>query len=110
MGPTASTPARAGRAVAPSDDDLMDAEPLLRRLRSLKAALDDLAGHARRMRRWEARRKAAAKKPDTAMRMGMPPGWRRSRKKRPIDVILWDFHEMAFYEVHSPLPPKDWYP
>ena len=82
---------------APAPDGLVNAERLTRRLQALKLALDDLPRQARRLVRWQLRRKNA---PDhkflSPLRPGHPPGYR----KKPIhevdevliecDALAWD--------------------
>ena len=68
----------------PPPDGRVSATRLHRRLQALKSALDDLPRQARRLVRWEERRKAA---PDhkfiLALRSGHPPGYRR----KPIHEV-----------------------
>ena len=88
----------------PSPDDEIDAAPLLRRLRSLKHALDDLDKQALRLARWKARLKLFHALPHEqrgrrrldVMRPGWPPG-RRKRRIHEIDDILTNLHSLAIY-------------
>ncbi len=85
----------------PNRDDPIDTAALLRRIRSLKDALDNLPRHARRMARWKAkgelsRQPGVAVKPGrlSPFRPGPAPGKHR-REEREIDVILGDCHYFA---------------
>jgi hypothetical protein len=85
----------------PSRDDPIDTAALVRRIAALKAALDDLPRHARRLSRWKARRELARKakvwKPGrmSPFRPGFAPGFHRS-KPQEIDEILADCHHFAY--------------
>jgi hypothetical protein len=83
----------------PMKDDPIDCAALRRRLRALKAALDDLPRHARRLARWKAKRELARQgmpKPGrlSPMRPGFAPGYHR-RERQEVDVILGDCHYFA---------------
>jgi hypothetical protein len=83
----------------PMRDDPIDCAALQRRLRALKAALDNLPRHARRLARWRARGELArqsAHKPRrlSPMRPGFAPGYHRSERQE-IDAILGDCHYFA---------------
>ena len=86
----------------PTPDDPVDATPLLRRLHTLKRALEDLDAQARRLARWQARLKRHLALPHdqrgrrrlAVMRPGWPPG-RRKRRIHEIDDILADLHGLA---------------
>jgi hypothetical protein len=88
-------------AFIPADDDPINTSALLRRIRSLKDALENLPRHARRLARWKARGELA-RGPDAArkigrltpFRPGFAPGFRRA-EKRDIDAILGDCHYFA---------------
>lgn len=84
-------------------DDPIDATPILRRLLSLKRALDDLDGEARRLARWQARRDRAAKPRGRAspLRNGRPPGF-RARRVHEVDEVLRDCHDWALYALSPP--------
>jgi hypothetical protein len=74
------------------EDGLVSALPLRARLTTLKSALDDLPGEAKRMARWRARReRLQAQRPvfTSPLRPGLPPG---SRKKpvHKVDQVLRD--------------------
>ena len=72
----------------PPPDGLASATRLHRRLQALKSALDDLPRQARRLVRWEERRKAApGHKFLMALRSGRPPGYRR-KPIHEVDEIL----------------------
>ena len=80
---------------------------LCRRLISLKAALDDLPAHARRLARREARRELATKQGTLRpLRRGHPPGRRRKPTHR-VDDILSECHELAMMRKRQShgLPP-----
>jgi hypothetical protein len=85
----------------PSRDDPIDTAALLRRIAALKAALDDLPRHARRLARWKARREharvGAAGRPGrmSPFRPGFAPGFHRTRPQE-IDEILADCHHFAY--------------
>jgi hypothetical protein len=84
----------------PSRDDPIDTAALVRRIGALKAALDDLPRHARRLARWRVRgelaRQAAVRKPGrmSPMRPGFAPGYHRHRPQE-VDEILADCHHFA---------------
>ena len=68
----------------PSLDGLAASATLARRLQALKAALDDLPRHAKRLARALARRASVPRlKFQGVMRPGLAPGWR----KRPLEEI-----------------------
>ena len=75
-------------APAPPPDGLVAAFRLTRRLQALKSALEDLPRQARRLVRWQERRKAA---PDlkflSPLRPGHPPGHRR-KPIHEVDEVL----------------------
>ena len=81
-------------------DEDVNARPLCRRLRSLKAALDDIEGHARRLARWTARQKRlpVTVRRFSPIRRGHPPGHFR-RKTREIDDILSELHDLAAHAI-----------
>ena len=81
---------------APEPDGLVNAERISRRLQALKLALDDLPRQARRLARWQLRRKNA---PDhkflSPLRPGHPPGYRR-KPTHEIDEVLIECHGLAW--------------
>ena len=85
----------------PSRDDIIDTGALVRRIRALKSALEDLPRQALRLARWRARaelaRKADVWKPGRLkpMRPGFAPGYHRTNK-REIDNIISDAHFFAY--------------
>ena len=83
---------------APMPDDPVSARRLCLRLLSLKAALDDLAGQARRLKRVLAR---ATRKWPEPMRRGRPPGYRAGGKDF-IDEILAECQTMAEWALKPP--------
>ena len=87
----------------PAPDDELDAGPVCRRLAALKRALDDLDGHARRLVRIEARRKAGLLRTRRyePLRPGWPPG-RRKRRIHEIDAILGECHSLAVHALKQP--------
>ena len=85
----------------PNRDDPIDTTSLLRRIRSLKEALDNLPRHARRLARWKAkgelpRQPGAPHRPGrlSPFRPGPAPG-KHLHEERGIDVILGDCHYFA---------------
>ncbi|QKV17692.1 hypothetical protein [Oricola thermophila] len=82
----------------PMPDDPVPAGRLLRRLLSVKRALDDLDREARRLARWRVRQHhgLCRAKRFSPMRPGLPPGWRR-RNRYDIDEILKECHRIAFW-------------
>ncbi len=79
------------RPSVPMPDDPVSARRLCLRLLALNAALDDLPGQVRRLKRVLAR---ASRKWPQPMRRGRPPGY-RARGKDFIDDILSDCQTMA---------------
>ncbi|WP_210326066.1 hypothetical protein [Oricola nitratireducens] len=89
----------------PTPDDEIDATRLCRRLISLKRALDDLDGQAKRLARWKAKRdlpssSGLTRGPNRSprfnpMRPGRPPGYRK-RVFHEVDEILRECHALAF--------------
>ena len=72
----------------PPPDGLVNAERLTLRLQALKSALEDLPRQAKRLVRWEERRKAApGHKFILALRSGHPPGYRR-KPIHEVDEVL----------------------
>ena len=83
-------------APGPETDELVNAARLSRRLQTLKLALDDLPGQARRMVRWRMRREnMKSPKFTSPLRPGPPPG-RRKRHIHAIDEILANCHWLAW--------------
>jgi hypothetical protein len=70
-------------------DGLVNSARLSRRLQALKSALEDLPRQAKRLVRWQERRKAA---PDfkflIPLRPGHPPGYRRKPIHEVDDVLI----------------------
>ena len=85
----------------PLSDDTLDAASLVRRLRAMQAALDDIPAQARRLARLIARRKARAK-PGVVrpMRYARPPG-HRAGGKRDVDEILADCQYLALFAMYE---------
>ena len=77
----------------PDPDSPVDAARLRLRIASLEIALADLPRQAHRLARWRARRTAEAK-PCRPLRIGRPPGHRRSAD-REVDRVLSECHAMA---------------
>jgi hypothetical protein len=76
---------------APRDDTLT----LQRRLAAVKQALETLPQQAKRMARWQAKRKTLDKpKFISPLRPGRPPGYRRDQNAE-IDFILQETHGLA---------------
>ena len=94
--------ARAARAPLPAapppppSDGLASAQGLTRRLAALKAALEDLPRQAKRLARWQQRRKEA---PDhkflSPLRYGRPPGYRR-KPTHEVDEVLIECDDLAW--------------
>jgi hypothetical protein len=79
----------------PPPDGLVNAEPLTRRLRALKLALEDLPRQARRLARWRVRREnAPSPKFRSPLRPGHPPGYRR-KPVHEVDEVLAECHGLA---------------
>ena len=84
----------------PNRDDPIGTAALLRRIRSLKSALDNLPRHAKRLARWKAKNELALKaeiqKPGrvSPFRPGPAPG-KHLHEEREIDAILGDCHYFA---------------
>ncbi len=80
----------------PPPDGLVNAQRLSRRLQALKSALDDLPRQARRLVRWQVKRKAS---PDhkflSPLRPGHPPGYRR-KPMHEIDEVLIECDGLAW--------------
>ena len=80
----------------PPPDGLVNAMRLTRRLLALKSALDDLPRQAKRLVRWQERRKAA---PDfkflVPLRSGRPPGYRR-KPIHEVDEVLTECDRLAW--------------
>ncbi len=74
----------------------MGAERLSRRLQALKLALDDLPRQAKRLVRWQVKRKAS---PDykflSPLRPGPPPGYRR-KPVHEVDEVLIECDRLAW--------------
>ena len=85
----------------PNRDDPIDTTSLLRRIRSLKSALDNLPRHAKRLARWKAkselpRQPGVPHRPGrlSPFRPGLAPG-KHLHEEREIDAILGDCHYFA---------------
>ena len=86
---------------APNRYDPIATTSLLRRIRSLKEALENLPRHARRLARWKAKNELS-NQPDapwkpgrlSPFRPGPAPG-KHLHEEREIDVILGDCHYFA---------------
>ena len=80
----------------PPSDGLASAQGLTRRLEALKSALEDLPRQAKRLARWQQRRKAA---PDhkflSPLRPGRPPGYRR-KPIHEVDEVLIECDDLAW--------------
>ncbi len=80
----------------PPPDGLVSAARLSRRLLALKSALDDLPRQAKRLVRWQQRRKAApSHKFLSPLRPGPPPGYRR-KAVHEVDEVLIACHGLAW--------------
>ncbi len=81
---------------APPPDGLVGAARLHRRLNALKLALDDLPRQAKRLVRWQQRRKAAPGfKSTLPLRPGHPPGYRR-KPIHEVDEVLIECDGLAW--------------
>ncbi len=74
------------------DDDVVDATRLLRRLRSIQAALEDIPAQARRLVAYQSALPEAKRLPP--MRPGLPPG-NRQRGRHEVHEILNACHGLA---------------
>jgi hypothetical protein len=82
--------------LSPPPDGLVSAARLTRRLQALASALDDLPRQARRLVRWQQRRKAAPEPKFTSpLRPGHPPGYRR-KPIHEVDDVLAECHGLAW--------------
>ena len=80
---------------APPPDGPVNSARLIRRVNSLKSALDDLPHQARRLARWRVRREnAKAPKFKSPLRPGHPPGHRR-KPVHEVDEVLIELHGLA---------------
>ena len=80
----------------PPPDGLVNAQRLSRRLQALKLALDDLPRQAKRLARWQLRRKAAPEmKFLSPLRPGHPPGYRR-KPMHEVDEVLIECDRLAW--------------
>jgi hypothetical protein len=91
------SPARPPVAVPPPPPDgLVNAARLTRRLQALKLALDDLPRQAKRLVRWQERRKASPwPKSTLPLRSGHPPGYRR-KPIHEVDEVLTECDGLAW--------------
>ena len=80
----------------PPPDGLVNAARLSRRLLALKSALEDLPRQAKRLVRWQLRRKAAPGfKSASPLRPGHPPGYRR-KPIHEVDEVLIECDGLAW--------------
>jgi hypothetical protein len=80
----------------PPPDGLVSAGRLTRRLQALKSALDDLPRQAKRLARWQQRRKASPwPKSTLPLRPGHPPGYRR-KPIHEVDEVLTECDGLAW--------------
>jgi hypothetical protein len=84
----------------PSGDDMVDATSVCRRLASVRRALDDIDAQARRLARWQSRRRREPYRIGrlSPMRPGYPPG-RRKRQIHEVDEILRNCHLLALHAL-----------
>ena len=91
----------------PPEEDA-SAEALCHRLNALMGALNDLPAQAQRMVRLQARAERRWKnggKPNlSAMRPGLPPGYRQ-RHKHEVDEVLSECHTLAKWALREAAPP-----
>ena len=80
----------------PPPDGRVNATCLHRRLQALKAALENLPRQAKRLVRWQQRRKASPwPKPTLPLRPGHPPGYRR-KPIHEVDEVLTECDTLAW--------------
>ncbi len=80
----------------PPPDGRVSAHRLHRNLQALKLALDDLPRQAKRLVRWQQRRKASPDfKSTSPLRPGHPPGYRR-KPIHEIDEVLIECDDLAW--------------
>ena len=80
----------------PPPDGLVNAARLTRRLQALKAALEDLPRQAKRLVRWQERRKASQwPKSTIPLRPGHTPGYRR-KPIHEVDEVLSECDGLAW--------------
>ncbi len=80
----------------PPPDGRVNATRLHRRLQALELALDDLPRQAKRLVRWQLRRKASPNfKSTSPLRPGNPPGYRR-KPIHEVDEVLIECDDLAF--------------
>ena len=80
----------------PPPDGLVNATRLHRRLQALKSALEDLPRQAKRLVRWQERRKASPwPKSTLPLRPGHPPGYRR-KPIHEVDELLTECDDLAW--------------
>jgi hypothetical protein len=86
-------------APAPEPDNTVNAARLRRRLAAIKAALEDLPRQAKRLVRWQARRKKMqSPKFRDPLRPGRAPGYRK-RHRHEVDAVLKECHALAWYAL-----------
>ena len=80
----------------PPPNSLVNTQRLSRRLQALKSALDDLPRQAKRLARWQQRRKASpSPKFLSPLRPGHPPGYRR-KPMHEVDEVLIECDGLAW--------------
>ena len=80
------------------DDDPVDATRLMRRLRAVRAALEDISAQAQRLIDYQS--SLPEKKRLSPMRPGLPPGY-RSRIRHPVDEILQECDGLAHLALND---------
>jgi hypothetical protein len=96
------SPAAAAAPVKPKRTDLVTAEQLVKRLRAITEALEDIPRQAKRLLRWKARREQIAmQRPvyTSPLRAGPPPGYRTDHQREPlrhVDLVLSACHMLAW--------------
>jgi hypothetical protein len=94
--------AAAAAPVKPKRTDLVTAEQLVKRLRAITEALEDIPRQAKRLLRWKARREQIAmQRPvyTSPLRAGPPPGYRTDHRREPlrhVDLVLSACHMLAW--------------
>jgi hypothetical protein len=92
----ARAPAPAAAPAPPPSDGLASAASLTRRLQALKSALEDLPRQAKRLARWQQRRKEAPGHMFLSpLRPRRPPGYRR-KPIHEVDEVLIECDDLAW--------------
>jgi len=88
-------PRESDRAEPETDDGMVGAERLNRRLAAIKMALENLPRQVKRLARWQARRdRMPSPRFRSPLRPGLPPGHRREPRDE-VDRVLIECHGLA---------------